>query len=108
MAYDERLAERIRTALSGRDDVVERKMFGGITFMVAGRMACGVVHDDLMVRVGSDRHDAALAEPHARPMDFTGRPSRGMVYVEPAGVRSEADLARWVERAVSVATAVSK
>jgi TfoX/Sxy family transcriptional regulator of competence genes len=105
MAYDERLAERIRTALSGRDDVVEPKMFGGITFMVVGRMVSGVVHDDLVVQVGSDRHDGALAEPYTRPMDFTGRPSRGMVYVEPASVRSEADLARWVERAVSVATA---
>jgi TfoX/Sxy family transcriptional regulator of competence genes len=108
MAYDERLAERIRTSLSDRDDVVERKMFGGITFMVAGRMACGVVHDDLMVRVGSDRHDAALAEPYTRPMDFTGRPSRGMVYVEPAGIRSEADLTQWIERAVSAATAEAR
>ena len=105
MAYDEGLAGRIRNALRDRDDVAERKMFGGITFMVAGRMACGVVHDELMVRVGRDGHDAALAEPHTRPMDFTGRPMRGMVYVEPAGVRSDADLARWVERAVNVATA---
>lgn len=105
MAYDEGLANRIRTALGSRDDVAERKMFGGIAFMVAGRMACGVIHDDLMVRVGADRHEAALAEPHTRPMDFTGRPMRGMVYVEPAGVASDADLARWVERAVTVARA---
>jgi len=105
MAYDERLADRIRTALRGRDDIVERKMFGGIAFMVAGRMACGVIHDDMMVRVGSDGHDAALVEPHTRPMDFTGRPMRGMVYVEPAGVASDDDLARWIERAVNVATA---
>ena len=79
-------------------------MFGGITFMVAGRMACGVIHDDLLVRVGKPSHEAALAEPHTRPMDFTGRPIHGMVYVEPAGVRSDVDLARWVERAVNVAT----
>ena len=105
MAYDEGLADRIRTALRDRDDVVERKMFGGIAFMVAGRMACGVIHDDLMVRVGPDGHDAALAEPHTRPMDFTGRPMRGMMYVEPAGVRSDADLGRWVARAVDVAVA---
>lgn len=104
MAYDEALAERIRTALRDRDDVAERKMFGGIAFMVAGRMACGVIHDDLMVKIGADGHDGALAQPHTRPMDFTGRPARGMVYVEPAGVASEADLARWVERAVRVAT----
>jgi TfoX/Sxy family transcriptional regulator of competence genes len=100
MAYDEALADRIRTTLRGRDDVVEKKMFGGLTFMVGGRMACGVIHDDLMVRVGADGHEAALAEPHTRPMDFTGRPSRGMVYVAPAGVASDADLARWVDRAV--------
>lgn len=79
-------------------------MFGGLTFMVAGRMACGVVHDELMVRVGPDGHDAALAEPHTRPMDFTGRPMRGMVYVDPAGVASDADLASWLDRAISVAT----
>jgi TfoX/Sxy family transcriptional regulator of competence genes len=105
MAYDEQLAERIRTALRGRDDVEERKMFGGIAFMVAGRMACGVIHDDLMVKVGADGHDEALAEPHTRPMDFTGRPMRGMVYVDPAGTADDTDLARWVDRAVSVATA---
>jgi hypothetical protein len=73
MAYDEVLAERIRTALCGRDDVLEKKMFGGITFMVAGRIACGVVHDDLMVRVGPDGHDEAVAQPHVRPMDVTGK-----------------------------------
>jgi TfoX/Sxy family transcriptional regulator of competence genes len=103
MAYDEGLAERIRGVLRGRDDVVERKMFGGIAFMVAGRMACGVIHDDLMVRVGPDAHDEAVTEPHARPMDFTGRPMRGMVYVEPGGVSSDADLARWVRRGVDTA-----
>jgi hypothetical protein len=73
--------------------------------MVAGRMACGVVHDDLMVRVGPDGHDEAIAQPHARPMDFTGKPMRGMVYVAPAGVASDDDLRNWVDRAVSVATA---
>ena len=105
MAYDDGLAARIRKALHDRDDIEERKMFGGITFMVAGRMACGVGHDDLMVRVGPDGHEAALAELHTRPMDFTGRPMRGMVYVEPAGTRSDIDLARWVDRAVKVAIA---
>ena len=79
-------------------------MFGGLTFMVAGKMACGVVHDDLMVRVGPDGHDSASGEPHTRPMDFTGRRLRGMVYVDPASVASDADLARWVDRGVRVAT----
>ena len=66
-------------------------------------MAVGVVHDDLMVRVGAAGHDCALSEPHTRPMDFTGRPSRGMVYVAPPGVLTDAALARWVDRAVQVA-----
>jgi TfoX/Sxy family transcriptional regulator of competence genes len=105
MAYDEALAERIRTELLGRDDVEERKMFGGIAFMVAGRMACGVIRDDLMVKVGADGHDAALARPHTRPMDFTGRPMRGMVYVAPAGTAADGDLRAWVQQAVDVAVA---
>ena len=105
MAYDEGLAERIRTALRGRDDVVEKKMFGGITFMVSGRMACGVVHDDLMVRVGPDGHDEALAQPGTRPMDFTGKPMRGMVYVAPEVIATEHALRQWLDRAVAVATA---
>jgi TfoX/Sxy family transcriptional regulator of competence genes len=104
VAYNLELAERIRAVLADRDDVSERKMFGGIAFMVGGRMACGVIHDDLMVRVGANSHDAALSEPHTRPMDFTGRPMLGMVYVEPAGIEKDADLARWVERAAQFAT----
>ena len=97
MAYDEALAERIRAALQGRADVTERKMFGGIAWMVADHMAVGIIRDDLMVRVGRDAHDEALGRPHTRPMDFGGRPMRGMVYVAPEGVASDDDLARWVE-----------
>ncbi len=96
MAYNEVLADRIRAVLANRDDVTERKMFGGIAFMVRDHMAVGVVQDDLMVRVGPDAHHEALARPHARPMDFSGRPSRGMVYVAPAGVAADTDLAGWV------------
>ena len=97
MAYDEELAERIRGALGGGDDVTERKMFGGIAFMVAGNMACGVIRDDLMVRVGPEAHDEALAQPHTRIMDFSNRPMRGMVYVAPDGLRTDTELARWVD-----------
>ena len=106
MAYDEALAARIREALHGRDAVTERKMFGGIAFMVGGNMACGVVRDDLMVRVGPDAHDAAVAEPHVRPMDFGHRPMRGMVYVAPDGVRSASDLARWVQAGAAMAASL--
>jgi len=90
------LAERIRGALRGRDGVTERKMFGGIAFMVGGNMAVGVIRDDLIVRVGPDAHDDAVAQPHVRVFDFGGRPSRGMVYVAPEGVASDAELERWV------------
>jgi TfoX/Sxy family transcriptional regulator of competence genes len=83
MAYDEALAERIRAVLADRDNVTEQKMFGGIAFMISDRMAVGVIHDDLMVRVGPDAHDDAVARPHVRPMDFTRRPMRGFVYVAP-------------------------
>jgi TfoX/Sxy family transcriptional regulator of competence genes len=106
MAYDEALAERIRRALAGRDAVTERKMFGGIAFMLGGNMACGVIRDDLMVRVGPDAHDEAVAEPHVRPMDFAHRPMRGMVYVEPAGVRLDKDLARWVDAGAAMAASL--
>lgn len=103
MAYDEALAERIRGELAQRDDVSEQKMFGGIAFMIGDRMAVGVVHDDLMVRVGPDAHDDAVARAHVRPMDFTGRPMRGMVYVAPAGVVEDAHLAQWVEAGAAFA-----
>ncbi|MEP6761845.1 MAG: TfoX/Sxy family protein [Sporichthyaceae bacterium] len=102
MAYDEALAERIRDALADTADVTERKMFGGLAFMVAGHMVCGVVHDDLMLRLGPEGADAALDQPHVRPMDFTGRPMSSMVYIAPAGLGGEA-LVDWVNAAVAFA-----
>lgn len=106
MAYDEGLAERIREALTDRDDVTERRMFGGIAFMVGGNMAVGVVKDELMVRVGPEGHDAAMAQPHVRAMDFTNRPMAGFIYVAPDGVRSDDDLRRWVDAGASFATSL--
>ena len=103
MAYDEHLAERIRTILGSVGAVSERKMFGGIAFMVGGNMACGVIGDELMVRVGPDGHDDALREAHVRVMDFTHRPIRGMVYVGVPAITSDADLERWVYRGNSLA-----
>lgn len=101
MSYDENLAARIRGVLAKRTDVVEKKMFGGLCFMVGGAMCCGLTKTDFMVRVGPEGYDDALAQPHARPMDFTGKPLAGMVYVAPEGVRGAAALAKWVGRAVS-------
>lgn len=103
MAYDERLAERIRKALPDRPRITEKKMFGGIAFLLDGKMFCGIVKDDLMVRVGPEAHEAMLREPHARPMDFTGRPMTGYVYVAPAGFASDVALARWVARGAKFA-----
>ncbi len=106
MAYDETLAGRIGAALAGYPDVIEQKMFGGIAFMIRGNLACGVVGDELMVRVGAEAHDAALAQPHARPMDFTGRPMKGLVYVGADGIADDTDLARWVRQGASYAASL--
>ena len=101
MSYDTELAERIRAAIGDTDGVVEKKMFGGLAFMVQGHMCCGIARNALMVRVGPEAYDDALTEPHARPMDFTGRPLRGMVYVDPPGYLSDDGLAEWVGRGLA-------
>jgi TfoX/Sxy family transcriptional regulator of competence genes len=103
MAYDEALAQRIRGLLNG-PILEERKMFGGLAFLVGGRMCCGVQGTDLMVRVPKDEHARALREPHVRPMDFTGRSLKGFVYVSAPGTRSGAALRRWVALGRQVAT----
>lgn len=104
MAYDEGLAERIRGVFGERSGVSERRMFGGIAFMVKDRMSVGIAKDQLMVRVGPEAYEAALRERHVRKMDFTGRPLSGFVYVLPAGYESDDDLRRWIERAAAYAT----
>ena len=103
MAYNGELALRIRVTLDGRDGVTEIKMFGGIAFMLKGNMCCGVIGGDLMVRVGADGLDGALAQPHSRPMDFTGRPMKGFVYVGAAGTEEDDSLRQWVQRGVAFA-----
>ncbi|GAB3676525.1 TfoX/Sxy family protein [Salinisphaera aquimarina] len=99
MTFDPGLAERLREAFAAADvqDISERAMFGGLVFMVGGHMACGIVADDLMVRVGPDQYAEALARPHARAMDFTGRPLRGFVFVAPPGFEADTDLMHWLE-----------
>ena len=103
MAYNEELALRIRAAMGSHEGVVERKMFGGIAFMLKGNMTVGVTGDDLMVRVGPNGLDDALSQPHARPMDFTGRPMKGFVYVDSAGTEKDESLKQWVQRGVAFA-----
>jgi TfoX/Sxy family transcriptional regulator of competence genes len=97
MAFDEHLGDRIRRILGTHPALTERRMFGGLAFMLEGRMFCGVIGEDLMVRVGPDAAPKLLARPHVRPMDFTGRPMRGYVYVAPEGCGSEKDLSFWLE-----------
>ena len=99
MAYDEDLAGRARELLTELTNFDERKMFGGLAFMVNTHMACGIVGDDLMVRVGKGNHDAAT-NAGATQMDFTGRPIRGMVIVPGDHVRGEGDLEPWIAQAV--------
>ncbi len=97
MAYNEKLAKRVRALIGGKRGFVEKKMFGGLAFMLKGRMCCGVLNDDLVARIGADRVARALTKPHVRPMDFTGRVIKGYVYVGPAAVRDKRSLKRWVD-----------
>ena len=103
MAYDEGLAERVREILSVRKDIVEKKMFGGLSFLLDGNMAVGVIGDDLIVRVGPHDYDAALTHAHARPFDFTGRPMSGWITVSPEGFEEDERLTDWVLRGVGFA-----
>jgi TfoX/Sxy family transcriptional regulator of competence genes len=98
MAYDEDLADRVRAVLPAAGPVTERQMFGGLAFMLGGHMFCGVVKDTLMLRLGPDGAGAALGRPHVRPMDFTGRAMKGMVFIEPGGLHGTA-LRDWVAAA---------
>lgn len=106
MAYDEELAERVRREFGNRPDLGERKMFGGLCFLVGGHMCCGVLEDRLMARVGPEQYEALLGEEHAAEMDFTGKPLRGMLYVSAEGISSNADLGKWIERCLAFATSL--
>ena len=103
MAYDEGLAQRVREMLAEHSGITEKKMFGGIAFLLRGNMCCGVVGDDLMVRVGPGAYEDSLRLPAARPMDFTGRPMKGFVFVGPDGYESDDDLDAWVTRGAGFA-----
>jgi len=101
MAYDEGLAQRLREQFQSRADVEEKKMFGGLCFMVSRHMCCGIVKDTLMARVGPDNYEACLKKEYASKMDFTGKPMKGMVYVSSEGIESDARLAEWVKSCLS-------
>ena len=97
MAYNETLAGRVREALSAQRNVEEKKMMGGLTFMVNNKMCVGILHDDLMARIDPDIHEAALQRKGCREMDFTGRPMKGFVFINPEGTSTKKDLDYWIE-----------
>src|SRR5947209_7472803 len=105
MAYDELLADRVRNFLAGYPGLSERKMFGGLAFMLSGNMCCGIVGERLMLRLGAELAEKALEQPHVHPMDFTGRPMTGMVYVGLEGTRGKS-LQRWLSHAAAFARAL--
>lgn len=101
MAYSESLADRIRQALSGRKGMAEKKMFGGLGFLLNGNMCVGVWKTSLIVRIDSETYESALRQPHAAEFDITGRPMRGWIMVADEGLKRDAQLARWIEQAVA-------
>jgi len=103
MAYDEALAGRIRGSLKGKRGVTEKKMFGGLAFLLRGHMFVGLAAEELMVRTGPAEYERALKRKGVREMDFTGRPLRGYVYVDPKVLKSAKDLKYWVDLAAAFA-----
>ncbi|MAT69269.1 MAG: RNA methyltransferase [Planctomycetaceae bacterium] len=100
MPFDEVLAARVRETLGHRRGLAEKKMFGGVGYMLDGNMCVGVTRDTLIVRVGLDNYEQALAAPHARPFDMTGKALRGWVMIDPPGIARDEDLQAWVAQAV--------
>jgi TfoX/Sxy family transcriptional regulator of competence genes len=106
MAYDEGLATRVRDLLGDQPGLAEKKMFGGLAFLLDGNMACGVRGHDLIVRVAAAAAEAALREPGTRPFDLTGRPMKGWLLVDADGHAEDDDLRRWVDRGLAYATSL--
>src|SRR6266571_1171766 len=99
MAYDENLAERIRQRLARRKNIEEKKMFGGVGFLLSGNMLVGVWKDSLIVRLGPEESDDAMKEPHVKAFDITGRAMKGWVLVAPDGIEADEPLKAWIQRA---------
>ena len=108
MAFDERLAERIRKRLGKRKGLAEKKMFGGIAFLLNGNMCVGVHNQDLIVRLAPEETDQALAEPHTRVFDLSGRPMKGWILVESSGLKDEKTLGKWIRLSVGYALSLPK
>lgn len=103
MAYDLTLAQRVRKLIGSSEGLSEREQFGGIAFLLRGNVACGILGDELLVRVGPERHEEAMRSKEARPFSLTGRPSKGWILIRQAGLKSPASLKRWVEMGLDFA-----
>jgi hypothetical protein len=106
MAYDAGLAERIREVLQDTHGISERRMFGGLAFLLHGHMFVGLSGESLMARIGPEGYEEALAKEHVRVMDFTGRPMKGYVFVDPEGLEADADLEFWVQACAAFVTSL--
>lgn len=108
MAYDDKLAERVRKRLGKREGLSEKRMFGGLAFLLNGNMCCGVHGRELIVRLDPEKTDSALARPHTRIFDLSGRPMQGWILVGPAGLRDDAKLADWIRVGTAYASSLPK
>jgi TfoX/Sxy family transcriptional regulator of competence genes len=108
MTYDEKLAERIRKLLKKKNEITEKKMFGGIAFLSNGKMFCGVIKKDLVIRTGKEHYEEALTKPYTRPMDFTGQAMKGFVYVSTMGCKTEKILSQWVNLGIETVVSLGK
>jgi len=106
MAYDEGLAQRVREQLQEAPGYVEKKMFGGVCYLLDGNMACGILNEDLIVRVGAERYEASLQLPHTRKFDITGKPMKGWIMVSHDGHAADDDLSDWLQRGISFASSL--
>lgn len=100
MSYDEKLASRIAESLKDKRGITQKKMFGGLCFLLNGNMLCGIAKGKLVARVGPEAYDKSLKQKHTKPMDFTGKPLRGMVYILPEGTKSKASLKGWIDKSM--------
>lgn len=108
MAYNEKIAIRIMECLVDVSNIEEKEMFGGIAFMIDGKMCIGVVKDDMMCRIDPDKYEEALEQRGCRPMDFTGRPMKGWVFIDEEGMKNKKDLDYWIGLALEFNKKVKK
>jgi len=103
---NEELVSLVRQTIGPRQDIAEKRMFGGVAFLLEGKMTCGVVGDDLMLRISPEDFDAALGKDHIRPMDFTGRPMRGFLYLSREGWENHKTRKLWVDGGIAYAASL--